>query len=395
MAKSKRAAAVMNCDRGRSLVIDLRSTLRAEGAAMDEALDWYSFQVLHPYFGYTLDPTRTPFPTDEFGFANRRPPISPGPSTGLRVGVMGGSVAMFLAAKYGHILGEEVGSALSRPTESVEIINLAQGGFKQPQQAMVLSLMLALGAKFDVIINLDGFNEVALHPCENGTKEVDLSYPRNWYFAVDPFKSSAERLLAARIDLQRERMRALDLKLERRSFPPARAIIRLITRVAARKIQMLEDEFRQSTFPDLSYQTKGRGRTYSTDDEMFRQLVAIWKNSSALLDDICGARCIRYYHFLQPNQYFPGTKQLTLEERALFYHEGHPYRFGAENGYPYLVQACEELRALGIRAFDVSGIFRDVHETMYADACCHLNEVGSRRVSQQIASTMREHQKSG
>jgi hypothetical protein len=362
---------------------------------MDEALNWYDFQVLHPYFGYTLDPTRTPFPADEFGFPNTRSPLSPRDPDVLRIGVTGGSVAMFLAAKHGQLLRGEIAAALGKPVESTEIVNLAVGGYKQPQQVMVLSLMLALGAAFDVIVNLDGFNEVALHPCENGTKEVDASYPRNWYFRVDPFKSSAERLLAARIEVQRERMKLLDKELDRRSFAPARSMIRLGKRVAGRALQRLEDEFRRSTFPDLSYQSKGRGRTYSNDQEMFRQLAAIWKNSSALLDDMCRARSIQYYHFLQPNQYFPGTKQLTLEERALFYHDGHPFRFGAEKGYAYLVQACQELRASGIWAFDVSGIFRDVHDTMYIDACCHLNEAGNRRVSQQIASTMAQYQKSG
>src|SRR5947209_1197122 len=108
---------------------------------MDEDLNWYDFQVLHPYFGYTLDPNRTPFPTDEFGFPNTISPVSLGAPDSVRVGVTGGSVAMFLAAKYGHILRDEISVRCGLPAERVEVVNLAQGGYKQPQQLMVLNFM--------------------------------------------------------------------------------------------------------------------------------------------------------------------------------------------------------------------------------------------------------------
>lgn len=42
------------------------------------------------------------------------------------------------------------------------VINFATDGYKQPQQLMILNYLLALGAEFDVVINLDGFNEVSL-----------------------------------------------------------------------------------------------------------------------------------------------------------------------------------------------------------------------------------------
>gem|GEM_PF-5957246 len=39
--------------------------------------------------------------------------------------------------------------------------------------------MLAKGKRFDLVVNLDGFNEVAFG-AENAERGVDPSYPRNW-----------------------------------------------------------------------------------------------------------------------------------------------------------------------------------------------------------------------
>jgi len=35
-------------------------------------------------------------------------------------------------------------------------------GYKQPQQLLVLSYFLSIGQPFDMVMNIDGFNEVAL-----------------------------------------------------------------------------------------------------------------------------------------------------------------------------------------------------------------------------------------
>src|SRR5438105_4905013 len=130
---------------------------------MDETIDYfYAHHVLHPYIGFTLDPASAPFPVDEFGFPNDLSPLSKAGPGALRVGVTGGSVAMFLVVNYGHILRDEIAVRFGRPAQTIELVNLAQGGYKQPQQLMTLNFLLMLGAKFDYLINLDGFNELAL-----------------------------------------------------------------------------------------------------------------------------------------------------------------------------------------------------------------------------------------
>jgi hypothetical protein len=53
-------------------------------------------------------------------------------------------------------------------------------GWKQPQQPLALSYFLSLGAKYDVVMNLDGFNELALPFLNNLRAGVYPFFPRLW-----------------------------------------------------------------------------------------------------------------------------------------------------------------------------------------------------------------------
>ncbi len=53
---------------------------------------------------------------------------------------------------------------------------MAHEGYKQPQQLLVLSYFLSIGQPFDLVINIDGFNEVALSPLNN-QQNLDISMP--------------------------------------------------------------------------------------------------------------------------------------------------------------------------------------------------------------------------
>src|SRR6185436_6541397 len=46
----------------------------------------------------------------------------------------------------------------------IRILSFALGGHKQPQQLMILTYYLSLGQPLDVIINVDGFNEISTAP---------------------------------------------------------------------------------------------------------------------------------------------------------------------------------------------------------------------------------------
>ena len=59
-------------------------------------------------------------------------------------------------------------------------------------------------AEFDLIINLDGFNEVAIPPTHNLPKGVNSTFPAYWSDFFNDASSSQERELLAKILISEE-----------------------------------------------------------------------------------------------------------------------------------------------------------------------------------------------
>ena len=100
------------------------------------------------------------------------------------------------------------------------------------------------------------------------------------------------------------------------------------------------------------------------------------------------ANGIEYYHFLQPNQYVPGSKPLHEQERRLAWSENSLYRKAVERGYPELIAKGRELREHGVAYTDLSPIFRDNDSFLYHDVCCHLNAEGNRLLGERIGQVI-------
>jgi hypothetical protein len=125
----------------------------------------------------------------------------------------------------------------------------------------------------------------------------------------------------------------------------------------------------------------------SDDAAVYEELAAIWERSSLQLDRLSRANGIRYYHFLQPNQY-GAPKPMGREERERAWSERQPYRAGAEKGYPVLVAKGRLLTAEGVRFEDLSRIFSDLEEPIYTDDCCHFDRRGHELLAARISDAI-------
>ena len=98
----------------------------------------------------------------------------------------------------------------------------------------------------------------------------------------------------------------------------------------------------------------------------------------------------QYFHFLQPNQYVRGSKEMAPAERQLAIDPGHPYAGPAAAGYPFLIEAGRQLAARGTWFKDLTMLFAGERRPLYSDACCHLNRQGYQAVASRIGSLVRE-----
>ena len=263
----------------------------------------------------------------------------------------------------------------------IALVNMAHGGWKQPQQLLALSWMLALGGELNVLINVDGFNEVALDGAENAKRGVFPAYPRGWAVRVDDFLDSDQTPLLAAVALGAERRIAMasvfDYRILRWS-PTANLVWGLVDRRLNHDFVSARLEFAQSQ----SQQNRFRQIGPSVDAdaaERLRILVTVWRNASGALARQSAASDIHYFQFLQPNQYDEDAKPMGTAERSVAFRSDHPYRLGARIGYPLLREAGETLRQEGDFFFDFSRLFEDVREPLFADNCCHLTADGYAR----------------
>jgi hypothetical protein len=95
-----------------------------------------------------------------------------------------------------------------------------------------------------------------------------------------------------------------------------------------------------------------------------------------------------YFHFLQPNQYVPGSKPLTEHESEVVINPASRFRDPVETGYPYLRSMGKSLGNAGVWFEDLTAAFADIQQQIYIDKCCHLNSEGNAILAKAIATAI-------
>jgi hypothetical protein len=344
-------------------------------------------EVLHPYFGFVADPQRNQpwWHVSDFGFilSDKPSPITKRSPGKVVIGVFGGSFTIPVYLSLKSVLNAHA-TELGR---EFVVINFGLGGYKQPQQLMVLNYLLALGGEFDLVINLDGFNDVALPAADNLPKKVNPFYPRRWdqrtAHAINP---ETMRLLGRREITKHERKRWAHVftKYHLHLSPTLFLLWQAQDRRMARAIHETNRKMETSGATTQSYTMQGPPYEQTDEERLYHDIADVWKRSSIQMKALCEANGAKYYHFLQPNQYVAGSKPMMDEEKKQAINETSPYRSGVVKGYPELIKAGESLVAAGVKFTDLTMIYADHAELLYQDSCCHTNSAGSDIVAKRI-----------
>lgn len=376
-------------DREYSSYATLQEQRSARTAPSQDILRASEALALHPFVGFVLDPDEVNRRFEDRGYTSR---VSQLGFSGSReflfgdtpddfvIAVTGGSVAAQFVNRHPGM--KEVTRAIEArfPEKKVVVYALSVGGYKQPQQYIAVSYLLALGVHFDLVINLDGFNEVALPPAEHIPKQVNPFYPRAWHTRVSGLGDKFTLATAGKISIFRERQvdwASLCSKAPLRYSATANFLWKAYDRWLSMKIAGLEMEFQAHTTDSQQYEASGPAYRYEAEGELYRDLARVWKNSSLQMHRLCEANGIPYFHFLQPNQYVEDSKPMQPDEADVAIEEGHPYITGVVNGYPLLRRAGRELQDAGVNFVDLTMIYKDFEEPVYVDSCCHIGREGN------------------
>lgn len=288
------------------------------------------------------------------------------------IGLFGGSVAKEIyPALQGALTRYFSANNLARRPV---VLAMGVSSFKQPQQVIVAANTLLLSGDFDLIVNLDGYNEVSAGA---GNQRSYPFLPFRWHNLVN--LPPAESRLAGRIAIARGKLRQLQHSAETNPFRYT-AVYRIMNRYrfeqrAKRIIQLNHDL--QAELAVYRLEKHGPSRPFRTEADLNREEARIWYRGSLLLSELAQLSGAEYYHFLQPNQYLPGSKPLTARELDCCYRAGTRLERVYREAYPFLVPFGENLTWRQVNYFDLTQIFQDNRETLYRDTCCHFNERGN------------------
>ena len=323
-----------------------------------------TFRISHPYYGFTALSPVSPL--------NAMPPPKTNPDTVL-IALLGGSVARDAAPHLQQALTQYfTDQGLAK--EPV-VISLAYSAMKQPQQLHIAAFMLAMGGNFDIIVNLDGYNELA-YSWLNFNKDVFPSFPYQWENQVSLTRD--EIALAGQIRAARSQLAQLQQTGPTSPFRYT-ALYGIIHRYQTRQAEtrILQLNYEMSNLGRArSLEQQGPYVPFRKSSDMRRETVSVWYRSSALLSRLAAAGGADYYHFLQPNQYIPNSKPLSPEELQNYYRPGQVKSTDYPNTYPLFQQFGQALQQRGVPYFDLTQIFNDHPETLYTDECCHLTPRG-------------------
>jgi hypothetical protein len=344
--------------------------------------------ILHPYTGAEMD-------HDSGGVLRYfREWAKPGDFT---VVIVGGSAATLVEQQGSGDIRSLLAADDRLAGRRIVVLDYAHAGYKAPQQATRLAYLLSFGYRPDVVVNLDGFNEVAL-AFENRSHGTHPLYPSGpvWGAVVRDYGtgSGTDLGVLAQLWLLRNEAEGTVERARAWRFAHSALLSRWtlwrLKRIGARRLELqkrlitndpsrTDEHMRRQVFgPDLP----------TGPVETFNLCLTAWYEGSLSLHALCSTRGIAYLHALQPTLFDAGSKPMTPQEERITV--PHPaWRIGPLHGYPRLRELGQDLLARGVHFLDLSRLFADHHETIYYDPCHYLPE-GCRLIARRLAETLRD-----
>lgn len=365
-------------------------TIEARPDSLENFPDFCNYEIIHPYLGFVCRPDQKNI--SQFGFSGNQSALFTKSKNQVVIGVFGGSVAEVFTETEKEFLKANFKKIPAFSGGEISFVNLALGGYKQPQQLLALNYFLVLGGHFDIIINIDGFNEVALPSVENLPKGTAPFYPRAWFFRISKLDQNyrhkkLKNLLENLSHLQNYRKTPSAIMLNPLfKYSVTLNLLwkiedqRIFQKISRINLKLLDWEIKNKT----DYQKTGPKYSCLNDKALYQDLASLWKRSSLEMNNICKANGIKYFHFLQPNQYVRGSKIMPPEEQKIALNKDQPYRIAVEKGYPYLIKEGQELKEMDVNFWDLTKIFINNREILYSDDACHFNKKGNDVMAQVI-----------
>ncbi|MEG4242462.1 hypothetical protein QUA46_07285 [Microcoleus sp. MON2_D6] len=375
--------------------------INLEGVRLNQSI----VERFHPFFGFIQQPGpdfRPGFKVNNYGFISPYDyPLKKTKKNQFIIGVFGGSVASNYAVfeVQNKILPQYLKQLPGLKDKEFVILSFATGGYKQPQQLLILNYFLALGQELDLVVNIDGFNEVALSNLNN-KNQVDLTMPSIQH--ILPLTSLANNSLStkamkATIRIQENKARISQglERLQNCSLAACDALTsvyvqNLVNNYKTDVIKFEQERTTQKKDDGGSVIYINTNKSVLPDSAAFEQMAQNWVKSSIFMHKVLSASNVPYFHVLQPNQYYQTKRVFSESEKQIAFNKDTPYAKAVQIGYPALFKKFPNLEKNKINLVNAVNVFDKTKEAVYVDSCCHYNQAGEVVFSNYVGSSILE-----
>ena len=359
--------------------------INLEGVRLNKSI----VERFHPFFGFIQKPSadfRPGFKVNNYGFISPYDyPLKKTKKNQFFIGVFGGSVASDYAIfqVQNQILPNYLKQLPGLKDKEFVILSFATGGYKQPQQLLILNYFLALGQELDMVVNIDGFNEVALSNLNN-KNQIDLTMPSIQHilplanFANNSLSTKAMKA-TLRIQENKTRINQGLSSLQHCSFAACDALIsvyvqNLVNNYKTDVIKFEKERTKQQQKDSVIY--INTNKSVLQDSVAFEEMAWNWAKSSIFMHKVLSASNVPYFHVLQPNQYYQTKRVFGEAEKQIAFNKETPYAKSVQIGYPALFKKFPNLEKNNINILNAVNVFDRTKDAVYVDSCCHYNQAG-------------------
>jgi len=375
--------------------------INLEGVRLNESI----VERFHPFFGFIQKPGpdfRPGFKVNNYGFFSPYDyPFKKTKPNQFIIGVFGGSVA----SNYGifevqnQVLPKYLKQLPGLKDKEFIILSFATGGYKQPQQLLILNYFLALGQELDMVVNMDGFNEVALSNLNNQNK-VDLAMPSIQH--IMPLTNLASNSLSTKAMKSTIAIKENKARINQGLKSLRQCKLAACDALTSVYVQNLVNNYRKDVirFEKESNQPEkddggsviyiNLNNSVIKDDAAFEQMAQNWAQSSIVMNKVLSASNVPYFQVLQPNQYYQTKRVFGEAEKQIAFNKDTPYAKAVELGYPALFKKFPNLEKNHIDILNGVNVFDKTKDAVYVDSCCHYNKAGEVIFSDYVGSSILE-----
>jgi len=339
-----------------------------------------------PYFGFpeihhdTLTLNEYGYIVQD-GFKGKQIPYMPVPgSNEFIVGIFGGSIACAFYKDAVARLTEKLGNHPDLADCTVTVLNFSMGGSKQPESMIAHAYFTAIGQKFDLIINMDGMNDLA--GCAGNLHQ-------GHHMAMPPADiTNAFLALTAVPDLDVNSLRYF-LRLNRYDklidfFE--NTDIPLFGQKSLVGFFRKKRNFHMNQKPKIDIDDNlitihriEPDSMLGMNDEDFidrvRQIRKFWFNCVKNMVEVCRGQGTTYVHAIHPSHFFL-SRELGKNDKALA--ESEPaldwYRRIVGTGFPLMTEQLQHLSGIwhGAHYCELQEVLEDLDDDMLLDRMGHF-----------------------